>query len=270
MHSLDIIVMCAAFLGSTLAGLFGGGAGLIFTPTIYLFLNAMNPHSDHIMQTSITTMIASLIPSGILATIKHNKYQHIDWSTFKWSTPLICLGAGLGCFLMTMVSSKVIMYVFSITTLFLALKGTHKILKQHQQQTIETNQTPSFLFKYVGSICLGLICTLSGAASFAVPYYEKLGLSIKKAIGTTTISVLSYSVIVLIFMTCLGLKETHLPNGNIGFLNYQYLILLMLPTFPGALLGAKLANLLPEKKLKISFLILMYFIGLSMFVKAIH
>lgn len=270
MHSLDLIVICAAFLGSILAGLFGGGAGLIFTPTIYLFLTAMNPNVDHIMQTSITTMIASLIPSGIVATIKHNKYRHIDWTTFKWSTPLICLGAGLGCFLMTMISSKIMMYVFSISTLFLAIRGTKKILKPHKTLAIDQPNTPSFVFKYIGSTCLGLICTLSGAASFAVPYYEKLGLSIKKAIGTTTISVLSYSFIVLIFMTCLGLKETNLPNGNIGFLNYQYLPLLMLPTFPGALLGAKLASVLPEKKLKVSFLILMYLIGLSMFFKAIY
>ncbi len=62
---IDILIIISAFAGSILSGLFGGGAGLIFTPTIYLFLSYANPNSSYIMQTSITTMIASLMISGL-------------------------------------------------------------------------------------------------------------------------------------------------------------------------------------------------------------
>lgn len=123
-----------------------------------------------------------------------------------------------------------------------------------------------WLFKYVGSFILGVISTLSGAASFVLPYYESIGLNIKKAIGTTTVVVWLYSIFVLIFMIFLGLHEDKLPTGNIGFLNYQYLWLFTIPTIPGALLGAKLANMLPERKLRISFTGLLYVIGFSMLV----
>lgn len=118
----------------------------------------------------------------------------------------------------------------------------------------------------MGSFILGVISTLSGAASFVLPYYESIGLNIKKAIGTTTVVVWLYSIFVLIFMIFLGLHEDKLPTGNIGFLNYQYLWLFTIPTIPGALLGAKLANMLPERKLRISFTGLLYVIGFSMLV----
>lgn len=265
MSSIDILMVCAAFFGSILAGLFGGGAGLIFTPTIYLFLSHVYPNAEHIMQTSITTMIAALIPSGIVASVQHHRYAHIDWSVFKWSAPLICMGAVVGCFLMTFISSHNMMLIFSVVTLILAIRATLKLIQKHQQHAVGRT---SLTLKYVGSVILGIVSTISGAASFIVPYFEKVGLSLKESIGTTTIVVLCYSLIVLGFMIQLGLNATHLPDGNIGFLNYHYLWMLILPTFPGVLVGTKLAKLLPERKLKILFTVLLYCIGMSMFAKA--
>ncbi|WP_289993619.1 sulfite exporter TauE/SafE family protein [Photorhabdus laumondii] len=259
---IDILIIISAFAGSILSGLFGGGAGLIFTPTIYLFLSYANPNSSYIMQTSITTMIASLMISGLVAIVKHHKYNHIDWNVLKWSAPLIIIGSILGCFTMTVVSSRSVIYVFSLATLILAIRSTQKLISNTQQNN--TNRDLGWSFRYIGCFLLGLISTLSGAASFVVPYYESIGLDIKKSIGTTTVVVWLYSVFVLIFMISLGLNKNNLPPGNIGFLNYNYLWLFIIPTIPGALLGAKLANALPERKLRIAFTVLLYFIGSSM------
>ncbi|MBD2784975.1 sulfite exporter TauE/SafE family protein [Xenorhabdus sp. DI] len=261
---IEVLIVISAFIGSILSGLFGGGAGLIFTPTIYLFLSHTHPNSSHIMQTSITTMIASLMVSGLAAIVKHHRYNYIDWKVLKWSAPLIITGSILGCFVMTHISSQSVIYVFSLATLILAVRSTRKLIFHPPQNNIGSYH--GWLFRYFGSFILGLISTLSGAASFVVPYYECIGLNIKKAIGTTTAVVWLYSIFVLIFMISLGLNQDNLPPGNIGFLNYKYLWLFMIPTIPGALLGAKLANILPERKLKILFTILLYFIGSSMLV----
>lgn len=260
----DILIVVAAFLGSILAGLFGGGAGLIFTPTIYLFLSRANPGADHLMQTSITTMIASLMVSGLIAACKHHRYGHIDWAVLKWSSPLIIIGSVVGCFIVAYLPSHAMIYFFSLATLTLAFRSSRQLIAPATDRVVQPNN--GWSFKYVGSFALGVISSLSGAASFALPYYEKIGLSIKKAIGTTTVVVWLYSIFVLIFMVFLGLHEDKLPTGNIGFLNYQYLWLLTIPTIPGALLGAKLSQVLPERKLKIAFTILLYVIGLTMLI----
>jgi len=60
-----------------------------------------------------------------------------------------------------------------------------------------------------------------------------------------------------------GLHQSGLPSGNIGYLNYQYLLLLMSPTIPGAIIGAKLSNYLLERNLKIAFTFLLLAIGIS-------
>lgn len=111
----------------------------------------------------------------------------------------------------------------------------------------------SMLAGIFGSFLLGVICTVLGSASFVVQFYERVGLNIKLAIGTTTIAVCLYSVFVVIITIISGLCQSGLPSGNIGYLNYQYLLLFMGPTIPGAMIGAKLSNYLPEKKLKIAF-----------------
>ena len=91
-----------------------------------------------------------------------------------------------------------------------------------------------------------------------------IGLNIKLAIGTTTVSVWLYSIFVVVIMIISGLNQNDLPSGNIGYLNCQYLLLFMSPTIPGAIIGAKLSNYLPEKKLKIAFTFLLFAIGTSM------
>ena len=257
---IELIVICAAFLGSVLAGLFGGGAGLIFTPTIYLFLLYLNPHASHLMQTSITTMIASLMLSGALSIVKHHRYEHIDWQAVKWSAPVIVLGTILGCWVMQMISNTWLKSIFAVSTLALALRSTLILRVKLAKKTHSSN-----MFRYGGGLGLGFISSLSGSASFMVPYYEAVGLGIKNAIGTTTVVVWLYSLFVLGFMMYLGKDATNLAIGSVGFLNYQYLWLFVLPTIPGALLGTKLAHYLPEHQLKWAFTGLLYVIGVSMF-----
>ncbi len=260
---LSLLIILAAFAGSILAGLFGGGAGLIFTPTIFLFLSYKNPHADHLMQTSITTMITAMLVSGLVSCFKQHKYKQIDWSAVRWSIVPIVIGALIGCVVMMFVSSKNLTYFFAIITLLLSVRYIFKLYQQPKNIVLSENNTGN-LFKYVGSFILGIISTVSGSASFAVPFYEYAGLGIKSAIGTTTITVWVYSVFVVITMIVSGIGQSNLPAGNIGFLNYSSLLLFMLPTIPGAMLGAKLSHFLPEKTLKIGFTILLVVIGVTM------
>lgn len=258
----SILILITAFLGSILAGIFGGGGGIIFTPAIFLFLSYKDPAASYLMQTSITTMITSMLLSGLVASFKQHHYQQIDWKTVRWSAPPIIAGAIFGCFIMILIPSRILTYFFAVATLLLALKSGLKLYSTSSQQLI--HKTTSWYFRYFGSFLLGVICTVSGSASFVVQFYEHIGLKIKLAIGTTTVSVWLYSIFVVVIMIISGLNQNDLPSGNIGYLNYQYLLLFMSPTIPGAIIGAKLSNYLPDRKLKIAFTFLLLAIGISM------
>ncbi|MCF6777918.1 sulfite exporter TauE/SafE family protein [Thiotrichales bacterium 19X7-9] len=258
---LDILILITAFFGSLLAGLFGGGAGLIFTPAIFLFLSYNDPQASYLMQTSITTMITSMLLSGLVASFKQQRYKQINWEVVRWSAPLVIIGSIFGCFIIMMISSRVLIYFFAIATLILAIRSGFKLYRSSSKKTLLHS---SWSFRIIGSFLLGMISTVSGAASFVVPFYERVGLNIKLAIGTTTIIVWLYSIFVAIVMIAFGLHQSNLPIGNIGYLNYRYLWLFMLPTIPGAMLGAKLSYYLPERQLKITFTLLLVVIGISM------
>ncbi|MGJ8524726.1 hypothetical protein LMG33818_000434 [Halomonadaceae bacterium LMG 33818] len=265
------MLICAAivlaFLGSILAGLFGGGAGLIVTPSIYMLLNYSNAQATGLMQTSITTMIGSLMLAGAIGIYKHATYDHIEWSVVKKSAPWVMVGAALGCLAMSHISNRAMVLIFAIATLVLAIRSTLQLLGKNSSPNVgmsHSSYSPGLM--YGGGLLLGIVSTLSGAASFAVPYYEYLGLTIKKAIGTTTVIVWLYSIVVLIFMVSSGWHVHHLPAHNMGYLNYYYLILFLLPTIPGTLLGARWARVLPTYYLKLFFTLLLYVIGISMLV----
>ncbi len=272
---LSFLLLLAAFLGSVLAGLLGGGAGLIMTPTIFWFLSYQNPNADYLMQTSIVTMVTALMFSGIIGIKKHHDYQHIDWQTVRYSTLWVLFGTIIGCWLMFEISSQQLNIIFAVATLVIACRyilqlrqTSYRYLKPpHLSKDKNLTGYCQNAYQTIAGIALGIISTISGAASFVVPYYEHLGLDIKKAIGTTTVVVWLYSLVILVVMVVSGLNAENLPEGNIGFLNYRYLLLLTLPTIPGFILGAKLTKILPEKVIKISFIILLFCIAIAMLLK---
>lgn len=272
---LSFLLLLAAFFGSVLAGLLGGGAGVIMTPAIFWFLSYQNPNADYVMQTSIVTMAATLTLSGILGIKKHHDYQHIDWQMVRYSTLWVVLGTILGCWLMFEISSRQLNIIFAVSTLIIACRyvlqlrtvSYRSVVKAHLIKDKTLTGHCQSGYQTIGGVVLGVISTISGAASFVVPYYEHLGLNIKQAIGTTTVVVWLYSLVIIAVMVVSGLNADNLPTGNIGFLNYRYLLLLTLPTIPGFVLGAKLTKMLPEKVIKISFIILLFCIAVAMLLK---
>ncbi len=281
---LIFLLFLTAFVGSFVAGLLGGGAGLIMTPAIFWFLSYQNPHADYLMQTSIVTMVTALMLSGVVAIKKHHDYRHIDWQAVRYTTLWIIIGTLCGCWLMVAISSKQMNYVFAIATLVIACRyivqmiqasrnaktsKLHNIQDDNRTGHIEQSMQGygTSIFQVIGGVVLGVVSTVSGAASFVVPYYEHLGLDIKKAIGTTTVVVWLYSIIVTIVMIISALSLKNLPQGNIGFLNYKYLLVLTLPTIPGIMLGAKLTSVLPEKIIRVGFIILLLCIAVAMLLK---
>lgn len=263
---LNSLILITAFSGSVLAGLFGGGAGLIFTPAIFLFLSYNNPEANYVMQTTITTMITSMLLPGLIACFKQVSYRHVDWHIIRWSLLPIVFGSFVGCILMLSISSKFLTYIFAIATLFLAIRSVLSLYRQSHDEYMQSLK-PGWFFRYIGSFSLGIISIVSGSASFVVPFYQRAGVNIKSAIGATTVTVWCYSLVAAITMILLGIKKVGLPQGNIGYLNYSYLMLFMLPTIPGIIIGANLSNFFSERTLKILFTFLLFIISVTMLVK---
>ncbi len=272
---LSFLLLLAAFFGSVLAGLLGGGAGLIMTPTIFWFLSYQNPNADYVMQTSIVTMVTALMFSGLIGIKKHHDYRHIDWQTVRYSTLWVLLGTTIGCWLMFEISSRQLNIIFAVATLIIACRYVLQLRQISLRSAVNSHlikdkTLTSYCqnrYQTIGGVALGAISTISGSVAFMLPYYEHLGLDIRKAIGTTSIVAWLYSLVILVVMVISGLNADNLPAGNIGFLNYRYLLLLTLPTIPGFMLGAKLTKMLPEKVIKISFIILLFCIAIAMLLK---
>ncbi|MFZ5802506.1 MAG: sulfite exporter TauE/SafE family protein [Candidatus Omnitrophota bacterium] len=76
-------------LGGVAAGLFGIGGGAIFAPLLIL-LRGFDPHL------AIGTSIAVVIPTSLIATIRHQQGGMVDWKTMILLVIFSMLGAWLG------------------------------------------------------------------------------------------------------------------------------------------------------------------------------
>jgi len=171
---LIIIAVCMGFLGSFVSGLLGGGAGLIFVPTIYWLISHTYPGSSHLMQTTITTGSTIAIPLGLVASWRQFRYQGVDFVMFKRSVFCVVAGSLLGVCLMDVLHSQVIKWFF-IVMIF----ATAFWLWRYRAESARHWQLKLLPHNLMGG-AIGLVSMLMGVAIFTVPFFVKLGLDIQK------------------------------------------------------------------------------------------
>jgi len=247
------------FLASFISALFGGGSGLIMVPSIYWLLTHAYPHSNALMQMTFTTGSCMAIPLGMMASYKHAKYKNIDGSMLRQMIFPMMFGGVIGVITIAVTSSANLKSYFSVAIALIAVW-----LFFHRNKG-NAAHWPKCIKKTIGAI-VGFISTTLGVSVFSVPLFIKFGLDIKKAIGTSTVIVLSYSAVSAISLLVLGIKIVGISHGNIGYLSLPIFLSGVIPSLLGSMIGAKVVSILPQHIMKYCFIILMLVVSGLMFI----
>ena len=90
------------------------------------------------------------------------------------------------------------------------------------------------------------------------------GTPLRKAIGTSTLVVFTYSSIIGIFLAIVGISKNGASENNIGYLVLPIFLSTIIPCILGSIIGAKLVNVLDQKVLKHIFVTLMFCVSIIM------
>lgn len=251
------------FLASFVSALFGGGSGLIFVPGIFWLLVHCHMGHAYLMQTTLATGFCLSIPIGFVSSMRQLRYKNIDFASFKYYWPWIIGGALVASILILFFHTHFLKIYFSIMILLTAAWLFRRRAIPAQNITPVHWPAP---FKRLGGFMVGLISISMGVSVFIVPFLIKMGLELRRAIGTSTVLVFLYSIVTSISVIISGLHLHGLPHSNFGLVNIPITLAALIPTIIGSLIGAKLVNVIPQEKLKLLFVIMMTIVGLLMLI----
>nr|WP_298520917.1 sulfite exporter TauE/SafE family protein [uncultured Methanobrevibacter sp.] len=255
---LILIGICAGFA----SGLLGVGGGFLIVPLQYFLLKYIGVEPDLAILISFGTSLAIIVPTSFSGAYRHTRSMDnivrpgIRLGIFG------LIGGAIGGFVASSLPSGVLEIIFGCLLLFIAVKNIIDINKEREEARIPFNLITTAIIGLLVGFSSGLLGVGGGIFLIAI-LTALLGFSLIEAIGTSS---------VFICLTAIGGFLSYMVSGwgvstfpySIGYVSLINFALIAAFSVPLASVGAKFAHKIPQKKLKIIFSILVFYIALKM------
>ena len=255
---LILIGICAGFA----SGLLGVGGGFLIVPLQYFLLKYIGVEPDLAILISFGTSLAIIVPTSFSGAYRHTRSMDnivrpgIRLGIFG------LIGGAIGGFVASSLPSGVLEIIFGCLLLFIAVKNIIDINKEREEARIPFNLITTAIIGLLVGFSSGLLGVGGGIFLIAI-LTALLGFSLIEAIGTSS---------VFICLTAIGGFLSYMVSGwgvstfpySIGYVSLINFALIAAFSVPLASVGAKFAHKIPQKKLKIIFSILVFYIALEM------
>ena len=253
-----ILMVPTAVIAGFLAGLFGIGGGLITVPFLFFIFESLNFDKTYLMQLSVGTSFAIIIPTSIVSVLTHKKHNSVDSSIIRSYGIFVISGVLLGTILAAKLKTESFLLFFAIISYFLGA-----LLQNFKEKTSKLRPNFSLAPKIILGFISGFISAPMGigGAIMNVPILRYFGYSINKAIG----SAVAIGFIIALFgglgffLTGTYL-EANLPF-SMGFINIPAFLIFIPITMFMARIGANTSNNMDKSKLQRFFGIFLYVVG---------
>ena len=246
---LIAVLLAAGIVAGFVAGLFGIGGGFVVVPALLLTFSVFNVESDIIAHLAIGTSLATIIVTSSRSVHAHNKRGAVDFKVIRdWAVWLI-VGAVFGIIVARFMDGRSLKWIFSIGVF---LMGVHFIAPVLQPKKAIAKEMPA------GPVLAGIATFLGafsallgiGGGTIAVLVMTACGRAIHQAVATAAGFGVLIAVPGAIGFAILGLGQTGLPFGSIGYVNVIAVLAITAMSFLTAPLGARAAHSLNAVALK--------------------
>ena len=255
---LILIGVCAGFA----SGLLGVGGGFLIVPLQYFLLKYIGVEPNLAILISFGTSLTIIIPTSLSGAYRHTQsMDNIINPGIKLGIFGI-IGGVLGGFVASGLSSGVLEIIFGCLLLFITINNIVNINKEREEARIPFNLLSSAIIGILVGFSSGLLGVGGGIFLIAI-LTALLGFSMIEAIGTSSI---------FICLTAIGGFLSYMVSGwgvntfpySIGYVSIINFLLIAAFSVPLASIGAKYAHRVPQKKLKVIFSILVFYMALKM------
>ncbi|MBJ9986612.1 sulfite exporter TauE/SafE family protein [Acinetobacter sp. S40] len=254
-----IIYLAIGAIAGFAAGLFGVGGGLIIVPILYIVFTQLHYDPAVIMHMALGTSLATIIVTSISSVMAHHKRGAVLWQVFRNLAPGLVIGSFLGAGIADLLSGQnlqIIIGIFAIWVAYRMFKGANVVVD-------ETRHLPSAPMQMLAGGGIGIASAIFGigGGSLTVPYLNRNGVVMQKAVATSAACGLPIAVAGAIGFMWFGVQQhVKVPNA-IGYIHVYAFLGISIMSFITAKFGAKVAHMLSPAMLKKCFACLLTVVG---------
>jgi len=238
--NLLIVLSIAACIAGFMAGLLGVGGGLVMVPALYYAFSTLNFDIETKMHLALGTSLAIIIPTSIMSTRTHMKYNAVDFGLIKSFGIYIIIGVLLGTLLASKLKTAGLVLFFSIFAFFVGLFFI--FLKKKLE---ETEKNIPKIFKIIIGNLIGFISVPLGigGGSLSVPFMRLFGYDMRKAIGTSAAIGIVIAITGTVSMISSGALFANVKSPlSFGYFNLAGFLVFVPITMLAAPIGAKVVH----------------------------
>lgn len=262
-----VSMLAAGLFAGFAAGIFGIGGGFVVVPALLVVLPLLGGTHDAIAHVAIGTSAATIIVTSIRSLLAHAKRGAVEFEVLKTWAPWIILGDGVGVLLAGHVDGRVLTMIFAVGVFLMSLN----FLLPKVGGKVISEEMPSGFARVGIAGGLGTFSALLGigGGTIAIMVMTLCGRSVHRAIATASGIGTLIAVPTAIGFALIGLKETGLPWGSVGYVNMPATLAIASMSVLTAPLGVAAAHGLPAAPLKKIFGVYLIVIAVVMFRNAI-
>jgi len=266
--SLISVMAVAASISGFMAGLLGVGGGIIMVPALYYAFTVLGYDESTKMHLALGTSLAIIIPTSVMSTRTHMKYEAVDFALIKSFGLFVAAGVLIGTFLASNLETKKLLLIFSI---FSGCVGLFFIFFREKLGATPRN-IPNSIKSIIGTIIGFVSVPLGiGGGSLSVPFMRLFGYSIRNAIGTSAAIGFLISVVGASSMSLSGnFFDTVTTPLSLGYVNLPGFLVFVPVTMMMAPLGAKVVHKIDKDLLSKIFGFFLLLISARSFYEYFH
>lgn len=265
---LIIAFVLLGILVGIMAGLLGIGGGGMMVPVLASIFMYKGIPKESIMHLALGTSMACIILTSFSSMRSHHKNRAVNWSLVKVMAIGMVIGTFSATFLTAYLSAMALALFFAVFMAYVSIK-----MFSNQETSKGSGDIKRTELSLV-TLGIGAVSALVsiGGGSLTVPYLTWRGVNIRNAIATSA---------ALGFFIAIAGTLAYLINGELnptsteliaytwGYIYLPAVLLISIPSYFTAPLGAKLTQRLPISVLKKIFGILLMALSLKMFISFI-
>lgn len=254
-----IIYLLIGAIAGFAAGLFGVGGGLIIVPILYIVFTQMNYDPNVIMHIAVGTSLATIIVTSISSVMAHHKKGAVLWPVFRNLAPGLVLGSFLGAGVADLMSGQHLQLVIGVFAVWMA----YKMFRGANAVVDPNRHLPSAVLQLAAGSGIGVASAIFGigGGSLTVPYLNRHGVVMQKAVATSAACGLPIAVAGALGFMWFGAKEQIEVPNTIGYVHIYAFLGISAMSFITAKFGAKVAHRLSPAMLKKCFAGLLVVVG---------
>ena len=254
-----VLYLVLGAAAGVLAGLFGGGGGLIIVPVLVFSFTAHGFAAEILTQLAVGTSLASIIFTSINSVLAHHRQHAVLWPLVRWMSLGILLGAGLGAMTAASIQGPMLQKLIGIFALVVAAQMAFELRPK------ASAPAPGKLALTAAGGVIGWASAIFGigGGSLTVPFLTWRSVSIRQAVGTSAACGFPIAAASALSFMLIGWHNPQLPDMSLGFIYLPALVGIALTSMFFARFGAQLAHKLSPRLLKRLFSLLLLVVGLN-------